>query len=117
MQESVNDSDDDDSVLKPGLFFPISNAEPNSPSPRTVSATEPFPKKRKNSYDTRDVINLCESDDEDFNNQELNIPDLRNDRKNPIPSPGPKSNPTDSYQYDQMDITLTVRAAITVLIV
>jgi hypothetical protein len=57
------------------------------------------PKKRKISNETtRDVIDLSASDDE-----ELNIPELRN-IKNPIPSPSPKSNPSDSYIYDQVDM-------------
>ena len=59
------------------------------------------PKKRKSPNETRVVINLCDSEDE-----ELNIPQFSQlpNVHNPIPSPSPKSNPLDSYIYDHLDM-------------
>ena len=57
------------------------------------------PKKRKCSDEPCEVIDLCESEDEG-----LNIPQFSQWRnvQNPIPSPSPKSNPLDSFIYDQV---------------
>ena len=58
-------------------------------------------KKRKSPDKTRELIDLCESEDEG-----LDIPQFSQWRnvQNPIPSPSPKSNPLDSFIYDQVDM-------------